>query len=65
MASVAAPAPYRDWTTAQQNSAGIARRHDVLAFLYALHFAAVAADNERGKLLQTQVLAAITSVLGG
>ncbi len=65
LSRVAAPAPFNDWSTAQQASDGLARRHDVLAFLYALHFAAVAADNERGKLLQAQVLAAITSVLGG
>jgi hypothetical protein len=65
LARVAAPAPFSNWSTAQQDRNGLARRHDVLAFLYALHFAAVAADNERGKLLQAQVLAAITSVLGG
>jgi hypothetical protein len=62
---IAAPTPFPDWSTAQQDTTGIARRHDVLAFLYALHFAAVAADNERGELLQTQVLAAIASVLSG
>lgn len=65
LSRVAAPAPFNDWSTAQQDNDGLARRHDVLAFLYALHFAAVAADNQRGKLLQAQLLAAITSVLGG
>ena len=65
LTQVAAPTPFPDWSTAQGGATGIARRHDVLAFLYALHFAAVTADNERGNVLQAQVLAAITSVLGG
>lgn len=65
LARLVVPTPFPDWSTAQQNAVGIAQRHNVLAFLYALHFAAVAADNERGRLLQAQVLAAITSVLGG
>lgn len=52
-------------TSQLRDSAGIARRHSTLAFLYALHFAGAAnATDDRARELQALAQAAIERVLG-
>ena len=59
LSRVTAAAPAESWAAAQQTKAGITRRNNLFAFLFALHFAAANADNEAGNELMDQIVAAM------
>jgi hypothetical protein len=59
------PAPLAAWNDAFDSQAGLARRHNLLAFLLALHFAASQAGDAAGDAFAGQVDAALVRVLGG
>lgn len=61
---IASPAPLGAWSDAWSTQAGLARRHNTLAFLRALHSAAVSAGDERGDSLAAYALRAIQTVAG-
>lgn len=65
LAGLADPAPLAAWTDAFDSQAGLARRHNLLAFLLALHFAASQAGDAAGDAFADQVQAALATVLGG
>jgi hypothetical protein len=65
LAGLVDPAPLPAWTDAFDSQAGLARRHNLLAFLLALHFAAGQAGDESGDAFAAQVDAALAQVLGG
>jgi hypothetical protein len=44
---VAAPAPFENWNAAFTSSAGLARRHNVHAFVYALYATARESDDPK------------------
>lgn len=59
---LADPDPLAAWHDAYASQAGLARRHNTLAFLQALHLSAIAAGDEPGSALASQVLVAIRQV---
>jgi hypothetical protein len=61
-AAIAAPAPLPDWPEAFSSQAGLAKRHNTLAFLLAMHFNATAADDEPGKALDQWVMQALAQL---
>jgi hypothetical protein len=65
LAGLVDPAPLPAWTDAFDSQAGLARRHNLLAFLLALHFAASQAGDAAGDAFAGQVNAALAQVLGG
>jgi hypothetical protein len=58
------PHPLAGWNEAWTSQAGLARRHNTLAFLQALHLAAAAAGDEQGAELAAQVMEAVRLVGG-
>ncbi len=62
-ARISAPPTAGGWSEAFRSSAGLAHRHDTLAFLYALHFAASSAEGAQADALQQWVREAITAIL--
>ena len=56
---LADPRPLAAWSEAWSNQAGLARRHNTLAFLQALHLLATAAGDEQGSQLAAQVMDAL------
>jgi len=64
LGAVVDPAPLDAWSDAFSTQAGLARRHNTLAFLQALHVAAAAAGDERGAVLAAQVMEALRRVGG-
>lgn len=58
------PRPLTTWSEAFASQAGLARRHNTLAFLQALYFAASTAGDESGAELATQVMEAIGRTQG-
>jgi len=60
--AIADPAPLDSWNDAFSTQAGLARRHNTLAFLQALHVAASAAGDERGVGLAAQVMEGLRRV---
>lgn len=65
LAGLVDPAPLPAWTEAFDSQGGLARRHNLLAFLLALHFAASQAGDATGDAFAAQVDAALEQVLGG
>lgn len=65
LARATSPAPMASWNQAFEREKGLARRHDALAFLYSLYFAANTAGDERGSAFAKEVAAAIEKVMGG
>jgi hypothetical protein len=65
LAKATAPAPIASWNQAFESEQGLGRRHDVLAFLYALHFSAITAGDARGTVFAQEIAAAIEKVRGG
>lgn len=63
MAGITAPAPLASWADAYSSQAGLAKRHNTLAFLTALLFYAEAADDENGRALAVMVMNAIQQVM--
>lgn len=53
------PAPLGSWDEAWSSNAGLAKRHNTLAFLVALHFNAVNSGNEPGEVFASMVIEAI------
>lgn len=62
-ARISAPPAGDEWSQTFKSSAGLAHRHDTLAFLYALHFAASSAGDVQADALQQRVSEAIRAVL--
>lgn len=62
---LASPAPFRNWTETFSSNAGLARRHNTLAFPSALHLIATAGMDEPDARLTTLVEQAIRTVSGG
>lgn len=58
-AAVAAPAPLPAWSEAFSSQAGLAKRHNTLAFLLAMHLNATAAGDDQGKVLDQWVMQAL------
>ena len=58
------PAPLETWSDAYASQAGLARRHNTLGFLQALHLSASIAGDEPGSALAALVLEAIRQVQG-
>jgi hypothetical protein len=56
---LADPRPLAAWSEAWSNQAGLARRHNTLAFLQALHLLATAAGDEAGSELAAEVMDAL------
>lgn len=63
--AVAAPKPLDDWGAAFRTQAGLAKRHNTLAFLLALTFAGRSAGDEAGAALAHMAEQAIVRVYGG
>jgi hypothetical protein len=61
---IANPAPMKNWNEAFTSQSGLARRHNTLAFLLALHFNATA-EGKPAEALDALVMQAITRVQGG
>jgi hypothetical protein len=59
------PGPLKSWADSFSSQAGLAKRHNTLSFLLALHFNATLAGDEQGAALQDLALQAITRVSGG
>ena len=49
MARIATPAPFKDWQAALQTQTGLARRHNLGAFLLALHVAVHEGQDENAR----------------
>jgi hypothetical protein len=58
------PAPLAAWSDAYSSQSGLARRHNVLAFLQALYLGASATGDEQGEALAAQVLGVLSRVRG-
>lgn len=63
--ALGAPAPLVAWADAFSSRAGLARRHNLLAFLHALAFATRAQTGPRSEALATLVDREIRRVMGG
>jgi hypothetical protein len=61
---VTAPSPFEAWSEVYSSQAGLARRHNTLAFLSALLVRAFAADDPQGQELADLVIEAIRRVHG-
>jgi len=64
-AAVSNARPLDNWQAAFSSQAGLAKRHNTLAFLLALHYDASAAGNPQGEALDRIVMQAIKRVTGG
>ncbi len=62
---ISSPGSLGSWVDSYSSQAGLARRHNTLSFLLALHFNATLAGDEQGAALQDLALQAITRVSGG
>lgn len=61
---LADPHPLTAWSDAYASQPGLARLHNTLAFLHALHLSAVAAGDEESAALAAQVLDTVRKVQG-
>jgi hypothetical protein len=62
---LASPAPFRNWTETFSSNAGLARRHNTLAFLSALHLDASAGPAKPDETLTELLEQAIRTVSDG
>jgi hypothetical protein len=62
---ISRPQPLENWGESFLSQAGLARRHNTLAFLMAMYINADASDDEQGESLSTLVMNALTQVMGG
>jgi len=65
--AVSSPQPLEGWQASFSSQAGLAKRHNTLAFLLVMHLYATAAENEQGRYeeLDNMVMQAIDRVTGG
>lgn len=63
LTAISNPAPLESWGQAFSSQAGLAKRHNTLAFLTALLFYAEAAEDENGARLSKQVMGAIMRLM--
>jgi hypothetical protein len=61
--SVSDPAPMESWNDAYSSNAGLARRHNTLAFLVAVHLQAGTLKNEQGRVLTELLVQALKRIL--
>ncbi len=59
---IAQPSPMQDWSEAFSSQAGLAKRHNTLGFLLAMHLHATAAEDEQGNKLDQWVMQAISKL---
>jgi len=59
------PAPFETWSGMYASQAGLAKRHNTLTFLMAIHLNAVAAEDERATELANIAMEALRRVLSG
>jgi hypothetical protein len=64
-AAIADPAPLDAWGSSFSSQSGLAKRHNTLAFLLAMHLNASASEGEQAEALAAMVMQAIGRVLGG
>jgi hypothetical protein len=62
---ISSPAPFDSWGETYSSQAGLAKRHNTLAFLQALHFITVAARGERAAELGEITLSTLETVVNG
>lgn len=62
--SIASPAPLGAWSDAWSTQAGLAKRHNTLAFLRALQLAGMSAADERGEAMAAYAMRAAQTVGG-
>jgi len=62
---VSGPQPLENWNVSHSSQAGLAKRHNTLAFLLVMHFNATNAGDAQGEALDRIVQQAITRVQGG
>jgi len=62
--AVSSAQPLENWGASFSSQAGLAKRHNTLGFLMALHLNASMADDDQGRELDKWVIQAITRVLG-
>lgn len=63
--TVSSAQPLENWAASFTSQAGLARRHNTLAFLLVMHLNAGTAGDKQGTVLDKMVLQAIQRVLGG
>ncbi len=63
-AGIASPQPWKNWEEASESQAGLARRHNIMAFLLAMHFNATTAGKQ-AEVLDVLVLKALVELQGG
>ena len=63
--AISSAQPLDNWQAAFTSQAGLAKRHNSLAFLLVMHLNASASDDERARGLDSMVMQAIKRVLGG
>jgi len=63
--SISDPQPLKNWSASYTSRMGLARRHNTLAFLMAMHLNAIAAGDEQGEALAEIVMQTISRVLRG
>jgi hypothetical protein len=62
-ASITDPEPMKSWSVSYSSRAGLARRHNTLTFLMALHLYAVAVEDEQGEAFAEIVMQAVSRIL--
>ncbi|MEJ8566560.1 DUF2785 domain-containing protein [Elongatibacter sediminis] len=60
--AVSDPAPLESWNEAYSNQEALARRHNTLGFLMALHVYATASDSDSNKAIDALVMAAVSRI---
>jgi hypothetical protein len=60
--TISNPAPLESWNDAYKSNAGLARRHNTLAFLMAMYLNASALEGEQGEALSAMVMEALERI---
>lgn len=63
-ADLAKPAPFASWAETGRSEAGLTRRHNLMNFLLALHFAATSREGSVDQALRRRALGAIEAISG-
>lgn len=63
--SISDPAPFESWGAVYSSEAGLAKRHNTMAFLLAIHINAEALQDDKGAALKDMVDQAIMRILRG
>jgi len=63
--NIASPAPLDDWSAAFSSQAGLAKRHNTMAFLLTMHLSAGSVEGDPAERLDALVVQAITRISAG